>query len=208
VSLFLLQVSFLITVSIFLKVTRSPCKLPTDVQKVCFFILLAYITLTYFQVKAVFKPELDDYVNVIVFSIKGFRSLASMLGTGKRLLHTILMTCQHSLYNFSKGDYDGDMVICIWQPDIVEEFSNADPKFMDPPAHLNDYFNVENETVTEFLRRVPPSSPIDTQIRELQEVLMTPLSDVHSVGIYSTMHENAMYSLGYSHPTTVLLAWM
>jgi RNA dependent RNA polymerase len=37
----------------------------------------------YFQVKAVFRPELDDYVNVIVFSIKGPRSLASMLGTGK-----------------------------------------------------------------------------------------------------------------------------
>lgn len=30
-----------------------------------------------------FKPELDDYVNVIMFSIKGSRSLASMLGTGK-----------------------------------------------------------------------------------------------------------------------------
>jgi RNA-dependent RNA polymerase len=152
----------------------------------------------------VFKPELDDYVNVIVFSIKGSRSLASMLGTGRGSLHTALMAC---LY-FLKGDYDGDMAICIWQPSIVEPFSNADPKFMDPPTCLQDHFNIKNETVTEFMQRVPPTSPIDTQIHELQEVLMSPLSDVHAVGIYSTMHENAMYSLGYKHPTTTLLAWM
>lgn len=152
-------------------VTRSPCKLPTDVQKV----------------KAVFKSELDDYVNVIMFSIKGPRSLASMLGT---------------------GDYDGDMVICIWQPSIVEQFCNADPKFMDPPICLQDHFNTKNETVTEFLQRIPPTSPTDTQICEAQEVFMSPLLDVHAVGIYSTMHENAMYSLGYSHPTTILLAWI
>src|SRR6266403_5190215 len=40
------QVSPIMTVSIFLKVTRSPCKLPTDVQKVWPFIHLADIALT------------------------------------------------------------------------------------------------------------------------------------------------------------------
>jgi RNA-dependent RNA polymerase len=140
-----------------------------------------------------------------VFSIKGSRSLASMLGTGRGSLHTALMAC---LLYFPEGDYDGDMVICIWEPSIVEHFSNADPALMDPPTCLQDHFDVKNETVTEFLQRVPPTSPTETQIHEIQEVLMTPLSDVHSVGIYSTMHENAMYSLGYSHPTTILLAWM
>jgi RNA-dependent RNA polymerase len=139
-----------------------------------------------------------------VFSIKGSRSLASMLGTGKGALHTALTTY---LY-FPKGDYDGDMVICIWQPSIVETFSNANPKFMDPPTGLQRHFDTKNETVAEFLQRVPPTSPTDTQIHQLQEVLMAPLSDVHAVGIYNTMHENAMYSLGYSHPTTTLLAWM
>ena len=120
------------------------------------------------------------------------------------LSHIALIICSY----FSKGDYDGDMVICIWEPSIVEQFSNADPKFMDPPTCLQDHFNIKNETVTEFLQRVPPTSPVNSQINELQKVLLVPLSDVHSVGIYSTMHENAMYSLGYSHPTTVLLAWM
>lgn len=128
-----------------------------------------------------------------------------MLGTGRKIACCIddILTVY-----FSKGDYDGDMVICIWQPSIVEQFCNADPKFMDPPTYVQDHFSTKNETVTEFLQRVPPTNPIDTQIQELQKVFMTPLSDIHSVGVYSTMHENAMYSLGYSHPTTVSLAWM
>lgn len=100
------------------------------------------------------------------------------------------------------------MVICIWQPSIVEQFNNADPKHMEPPMNLQDHFQIKNETVKEFLQRVPLTSTVDTQIQELQTVLMTPLSDLHAVGTYSTMHENAMYSLGYSHPTTILLAWM
>ena len=100
------------------------------------------------------------------------------------------------------------MVICIWQPSIVEPFSNADPKHMEPPTSLQNHFYIKNETVNKYLERVPVTSPEDMQIKELQEVLMTSLSDLHAVGTYSTMHENAMYSLGYSHPTTTLLAWM
>ncbi|KAI9459182.1 RNA dependent RNA polymerase-domain-containing protein [Lactarius psammicola] len=153
-------------------VTRSPCKLPTDVQKV----------------KAVFKPELDDYVNVIVFSIKGPRSLASMLGT---------------------GDYDGDRVDCIWEPSIVEHFKNSDPKYAEPPAKLSELFHVKNETVDEFLERVPPTSTTTNhQVQELQQVFMAPLRDLFVVGTYSTMHDNAIYALGYTHPMTTLLAWI
>jgi RNA-dependent RNA polymerase len=62
--------------------------------------------------------------------------------------------------------------------------------------------------VTEFLERVPPASSGGKQIQELQTVLMAPLNDLYVVGTYSTMHDNAIYSLGYSHPTTILLAWM
>lgn len=152
-------------------VTRSPCKLPTDVQKV----------------KAVFKPELDGYVDVIVFSVKGSRSLASMLGT---------------------GDYDGDRVNCIWEPSIVEHFQNADPKYAEPPANISELFHVKNETVNEFLERVPPTSSISYQVQELQQVFMAPLRDLFVVGTYSTMHDNAIYALGYTHSMTTLLAWI
>ncbi|KAI0264673.1 RNA dependent RNA polymerase-domain-containing protein [Gloeopeniophorella convolvens] len=152
-------------------VSRNPCKLPTDIQKV----------------KAVFKPELDDYINVIVFSVKGSRSLASMLGT---------------------GDYDGDRVDCIWQPSIVQDFSNAHPKYADPPSDLDSYFQIKNETVKDFLHRVPSTADAEFQIKELQHILLAPLQDSFTVGYYSNMHDNAVYHLGYSHPSTTLLAWI
>jgi RNA-dependent RNA polymerase len=99
-------------------------------------------------------------------------------------------------------------VDCIWQPSIVEQFTNADAKYMDPPTCLWDNFVIKNETVEEFLQRVPPTSPSHHQTKEIQTVIMAQLCDLHVVGTYSTMHDNAIYSLGYSHPTTTLLAWM
>ena len=69
-------------------VARSPAHLPSDIQKV----------------RAVFKPELRLYRDVIVFPSKGSVSLASKL---------------------SGGDYDGDKAWVCWNPDIVEPFRNA-----------------------------------------------------------------------------------
>ena len=69
-------------------VARSPAHLPSDIQKV----------------RAVFKPELRLYRDVIVFPSKGSVSLASKL---------------------SGGDYDGDKAWVCWNPDIVGPFRNA-----------------------------------------------------------------------------------
>ena len=69
-------------------VARSPAHLPSDIQKV----------------RAIFKPELRLYRDVIVFPSKGSVSLASKL---------------------SGGDYDGDKVWVCWDPDIVGPFRNA-----------------------------------------------------------------------------------
>ncbi|OAD75789.1 RNA-dependent RNA polymerase RdRP [Phycomyces blakesleeanus NRRL 1555(-)] len=69
-------------------VTRNPCGLQSDVQKVV----------------AVDCPALQIYTDLIVFSIKGERSLASMLGG---------------------GDYDGDIVFCCWDQRVVEPFKSS-----------------------------------------------------------------------------------
>ena len=55
--------------------------------------------------KAVYKHELRNYKNVILFSIRGSRSTAALL---------------------SGGDFDGDTVTCIWDPRLVEHFRNTD----------------------------------------------------------------------------------
>ncbi|OAP60146.1 hypothetical protein AYL99_05148 [Fonsecaea erecta] len=54
---------------------------------------------------AVYKHELRHYKNVILFSRRGVLPLASLL---------------------SGGDYDGDVVTCIWDPEIVRHFCNVD----------------------------------------------------------------------------------
>ena len=69
-------------------VARLPAHLPSDIQKV----------------RAVFKPELRMYRDVIVFPSKGAISLAEML---------------------SGGDYDGDKAWVCWEPSIVDPFTNA-----------------------------------------------------------------------------------
>lgn len=68
------------------------------------------------KVRAVFKPELHALKDVIVFSAKGNIPLADKL---------------------SGGDYDGDMAWVCWDPDIVENFVNADmPDEPDLSAYL------------------------------------------------------------------------
>ena len=85
-------------------VARSPAHLPSDIQKV----------------RAVFKPELRVYRDIIVFPSKGSVSLASKL---------------------SGGDYDGDQAWVCWDPDIVEPFRNA--QVPDPPKI--EFYGIEKD---------------------------------------------------------------
>ena len=87
-------------------VARLPAHLPSDIQKV----------------RAVFKPELRFYRNVVVFPSRGKVSLASKL---------------------SGGDYDGDTAWICWEPSIVEPFTNVElPKF---PSETE--FGIEKDTM-------------------------------------------------------------
>jgi len=70
-------------------VARNPAYLPSDMQKR----------------HAVYKHELRNFKDVILFSVKGSRSTASLL---------------------SGGDYDGDTVTVIWDPAIVDPFEGKE----------------------------------------------------------------------------------
>ncbi|KAI8883552.1 RdRP-domain-containing protein [Backusella circina FSU 941] len=71
-------------------VTRNPCGLKSDIQKV----------------ECVDNLALRMYTDVIVFPIKGPRSLANQL---------------------SGGDYDGDIIFCCWDERIVKPFTSSPP---------------------------------------------------------------------------------
>lgn len=70
-------------------VARSPAHFISDIQKV----------------KVVFRPELADLTDVIIFSSKGDVPLADKL---------------------SGGDYDGDLAWVCWDPRLVANFENAE----------------------------------------------------------------------------------
>ncbi|KAI5119272.1 hypothetical protein M0805_008053 [Coniferiporia weirii] len=152
-------------------VMRHPCKVPSDIQKV----------------KAVDCSALHEFCNVIIFSIQGKRSLASILGG---------------------GDYDGDKVIAIWQPELVNQFTNADPYYASQPPGLKNCFVQNTETVKDLLVRVPPSIDPDMHLYELQTFLLGSLKNQSIVGSYSVMHDNAVYEYGYFHQKTKRLAYM
>ncbi|EIW86830.1 hypothetical protein CONPUDRAFT_115565 [Coniophora puteana RWD-64-598 SS2] len=149
--------------------TRHPCKLPTDVQKVT----------------AVQRGELAGYTDVIVCSIQGDRRFADLL---------------------AGGDYDGDKAIVIWEPTIINTFRNADLKFSKAPEDLMSHFLKENITVEQFLEGTDASGA--GLVHGMQIALLAGLEDSSAVGKYSNFHDIAIYELGYTHETTIRLAYM
>jgi hypothetical protein len=77
-------------------VARNPANLPSDIQRIRF----------------VYRPELEPFKDVLIFSSKGERSLASLL---------------------SGGDYDGDTCWATWDQNLVRSFTNYSNG---PPDHI------------------------------------------------------------------------
>jgi hypothetical protein len=97
-------------------------------------------------------------------------------------------------------------VIVIWTPKIVEAFTNADEKYSIEPEGLDRCFSRDNEKVDAFLQRFACQPP-EEKVFAMQQFLLGSLRDTSAVGVYSIMHDNAIHSLGYSHPRTVRLAY-
>ena len=105
------------------------------------------------------------------------------------------------------GDYDGDKGLVIFQPEVVEAFKEPPLHYSEPPSGIKSYFKRENEEVATFLTKVAHLD--DTaKIYKLQEYLLGAVRDTSVVGKYSKFHETAIYTLGYTHPETIRLAYM
>ncbi|KAI9788594.1 MAG: hypothetical protein M1835_002180 [Candelina submexicana] len=98
-------------------VSRNPAHCPWDIQKV----------------RAVYKPGLRKYKDVIVFSCKGKRPLAEAL---------------------SGGDYDGDTAWVCWEPRLVDNFINQEPPEPTNASSMDalNTFGIiqEKETITDM----------------------------------------------------------
>ncbi|KAG1795927.1 RNA dependent RNA polymerase-domain-containing protein [Suillus plorans] len=137
-------------------------------------------------VKAVEKPELRRYTDMIVCSVQGTRWFADLL---------------------AGGGYDEDKAIAIWQPSIVSHFKNADLKYSHPPDNLSENFHKNTLRVDDFLEQ-HQGCKFDDVIPRLQSFLLGGLRDISSVGKYSNLHDVTVYTLGYAHNETIRLAYM
>ncbi|KAG1749807.1 RNA dependent RNA polymerase-domain-containing protein [Suillus paluster] len=148
-------------------VWRNPTRLPSDVQKVT----------------AVSHPKLASYFDVIIFPVKGQRSLASYLGG---------------------GDYDGDTVVLVWSKHLVENFNTA--PMCETPSNLSNDFEREVEDIADFDQRVSRLSDKEAQTA-FQNVLLLGLAETKK-GLYSNFHDLAVYKHGYASAAAIRLAYM
>ncbi|KAG1813878.1 RNA dependent RNA polymerase-domain-containing protein [Suillus subaureus] len=116
-------------------------------------------------VTAISHPKLANYFDVIVFPVRGERSLASYLG-------------------------GGDTVTLVWSKRLVESFNTA--PLCTAPAGLSDDFEREVEHVKDFNRRVSKLSAKEAQTA-FQKVLLLGLAET-KVGLYSKFHDLAVFT--------------
>ncbi|TRM55779.1 RNA dependent RNA polymerase-domain-containing protein [Schizophyllum amplum] len=175
-------------------ITRNPCKVPSDVRKV----------------RAVDHPELAGYVDVIVVSAHpSAQRLLELLAGGKLDSSFTLTLSNYSRVIISSGDYDGDTCIVIWDQQIVAPFKNSDIKYATPPAGmLQRQFTRDNTTVDKFIQTHNAVQDNERKVAEIQRYLLSNLRDMTQLGMYSSFHENAIITYGYSNPRTVRLAHM
>ncbi|KAF8335959.1 RNA dependent RNA polymerase-domain-containing protein [Cantharellus anzutake] len=136
--------------------------------------------------EAVDCGTLMGFTDIVIFSCQGSRSPLSIMGG---------------------GDYDGDTVVVISQPEIVNGFEQASRHALDPPA---DFVNKN------FIKEKAPVPHRGTSMflderesdRTVQRILLSSLRRLPLVGAYSNMHELAVYRHGYTHPAAERLAHM
>ncbi|KAJ6617422.1 RNA dependent RNA polymerase-domain-containing protein [Mycena sp. CBHHK59/15] len=149
-------------------VGRYPMREPSDMQKVA----------------AINIPALDKYVDVLVISIHGRQSLASLL---------------------AGGDTDGDEAIIIRERAIVEPFQNQ-PVVPPPATFLTNNFHRQVQSVTDFGHKLS-EMPIAEAQCAFQQALLAGLTD-DKIGSYSNYHEYATWKYGLTHEKTRRLAHM
>ncbi|KAG8952307.1 hypothetical protein FRC04_004735 [Tulasnella sp. 424] len=137
-------------------------------------------------VRAVDYPKLRNFTDVLLFSTLGERSGASIL---------------------AGGDYDGDTIHMITEPRLVTMFKNSSLNFADPPEGFGGYVETVACRGGEVLAGLSSLNEAE-QLRELQLILLEPVTREKYYGRYSTMTDISTYIYGYDSDMTHYLSYM
>ncbi|KAI9012006.1 RNA dependent RNA polymerase-domain-containing protein [Phycomyces nitens] len=147
-------------------VTRNPCGLKSDVQKVT----------------AVDCPGLRMYTDVVIFPVKGLRSLASKL---------------------SGGDYDGDIVFCCWDDRLVKPFTNS--PVLPTPERASAAFEQNTNTISQVVFKDKKDV---LQERTLQENFISVAVPDGILGKYDNWRTNLTEDTSFDNDDVNYLAHM
>ncbi|KAG8952306.1 hypothetical protein FRC04_004734 [Tulasnella sp. 424] len=137
-------------------------------------------------VKAVDYPELRNFTDVLLFSVYGDRSGASIL---------------------AGGDYDGDTIHMITEPRLVTTFKDSSLKYADPPKGFEKCLEKTTRCGGEVLDALSSLNEVE-QFRELQTILLEPVTRETYYGRYSTLTDISTYVYGYDSDMTHYLSYM
>ncbi|ROW04677.1 hypothetical protein VPNG_07415 [Cytospora leucostoma] len=135
-------------------VARSPAHFISDIQKV----------------NVVFKPELADLTDVVVFSSKGNVPLADKV---------------------SGGDYDGDLAWVCWEPSIVDNFENAE---VQKQADLSQYLRTDKIQLRQLLKS--HKKDLAAAVAEMMEKSLAFNLTKSMLGSCTNYKESVCYSRG------------
>jgi len=147
-------------------VGRTPAYLPSDIQRR----------------RAVFKPELRHFKDVVVFSTKGHTPLAHLL---------------------SGGDYDGDTPLLCWDQRIVKPFRNAPLPSNQLSATGCGITNCARRLSTIFKNKDGPT-PEETD--DFFEACFQFNLQPSRLGFCASEHEKVSYEEGLASPQSIELA--
>ena len=90
----------------------------------------------------------------------------------------------------------------IFDPAVIKNFNNH--PFVDKPKEVNEKFERSVEKVRDFCARIENLGP-EERARKLVRIMIGGLKN-SDVGLYSYMHDLAIYMYGYTDRRTEILA--
>ena len=98
-----------------------------------------------------------------------------------------------------------DTAVCIFDEKLVTPFRQP-ATVTEPPGLMSNFEPLEQVPTVASIMKQMEEAPTQ-QMQVLHEHLLGGLAESQT-GLYSKFHDNAVYSLGYNHPTTVRNAFM
>lgn len=96
----------------------------------------------------------------------------------------------------------------FWDPKLLADFQPADSRLASKPEGLANCLKKSVTTVHDFVDQIKGTRNPDEELHKYQEHLLGSLINANIVSLYSSLWEQSTYQRGYSHPNTILLAYM